>query len=114
MCYRMCMPTTRRRVNLTLTEMEERFLDAITTPGTAEYDAVLRYLESQALGLGAAAPLGAGEVVHVQLRMSMDQLEGEIADISYAAEAAAQTPQDRARIDALRARLIGAVARADG
>lgn len=108
------MPTTRRRVNLTLTEMEERFLDAITTAGTAEHDAVIRYLESQAMGMDASAPLGAADVVHVLLRIGIDQLESELADISYAAEAAAHTPERRARMEAMRARLIAAVARTDG
>ena len=92
------MPTTRRRVNLTLTEMEERFLDAIMTAGSAEQDAVLRYLEWQAMGKGAppGSSLGAADVVHVLLSMGMDQLENELAEISYAAEAASYTPEDLA------------------
>lgn len=107
------MPTTRRRVNLTLTETEERFLDAITTAGTAEHDAVIRYLESQAMGLGASAPFGAADVVHVLLRMGMDSLESEIADISYAAEAAARTAEDRARVEALHRNYVAHLARGE-
>ncbi len=92
------MSTTRRRVNLTLTEMEERFLDAIMKAGSAEQDAVLRYLEWQAMGRGAppGSSLGVADIVHVLLSMGMDQLENELAEISYAAEAAAYTPEDLA------------------
>jgi len=106
------MSTTRRRVNLTLTEMEERFLDATMKAGTAEYEAVVSYLESQAMGQGepAGSSLGLADFVHVLLRMGMDRLEYELAEISYAAEAAAQDPQDGAAADFLRRNLIRAVA----
>src|SRR5215467_7714882 len=107
------MSTTRRRVNLTLTEMEERFLDAIMTAGSAEQDAVLRYLEWQAMGKGAppGSSLGAADIVHVLLSMGMDQLENELAEISYAAEAAAEDPEDRAAAEFLHQNLIEAIAR---
>jgi hypothetical protein len=106
------MSTTRRRVNLTLTEMEERFLDAIMTAGSAEQDAVLRYLEWQAMGRGAppGSSVGAADVVHVLLSMGMDQLENELAEISYAAEAAAEDPEDRAAGEFLHNNLIRAIA----
>lgn len=106
------MPTTHRRVNLTLTETEERFLDAIMTAGSAEQDAVLRYLEWQAMGKGAppGSSLGAADVVHVLLSMGMDQLEHELAEISYAAEAAADDPEHRAVAEFLHQNLIRAVA----
>ena len=109
------MPTTRRRVNLTLTEMEERFLDAIMTAGSAEQDAVLRYLEWHAMGRGAppGPSLGVADVVHVLLSMGMDQLEHELAEISYAAEAAADDPEDRAVAEFLRQNLIRAIAEGD-
>jgi hypothetical protein len=107
------MPTARKRVNLSLTEMEERLLEAITTAGTAEHDAVMRYLE--ALGAGAGTPagssLGSGDVVHVLLRMGMDRLEYEVAEISYAAEAAAYQPDDEARIAAMEGSFIEALPR---
>src|SRR5262245_29464192 len=107
------MSTTRRRVNLTLTEMEERFLDAIMTAGSAEQDAVLRYLEWQAMGKGAppGSSLGAADVVHVLLSMGMDQLENELAEISYAAEAAAYTPEDLAVAAALQRRHLASALR---
>jgi hypothetical protein len=105
------MSTTRRRVNLTLTEIEERFLDAIMKAGSAEQDAVLRYLEWQAMGRGVppGSSLGVADVVHVLLSMGMDQLENELAEISYAAEAAAEDPQDRAVAAALRRRFAASV-----
>jgi len=106
------MPTTRRRVNLTLTEMEERFLDAIMTAGSAEQDAVLRYLEWQAMGKGAppGSSLGAADIVHVLLSMGIDKLEHELAEISYAAEAALHDPEDRAAAEFLHRNLMKAVA----
>jgi len=108
------MPTTRRRVNLTLTEMEERFLDAIAAAGTAEQDAVLRYLESQALGTAVPGrSMTAADVVHVLMRMGIDRLEYELGEISYAAEAAAYTAEDLARIDALQRYHLAHIARSE-
>jgi hypothetical protein len=107
------MSTARRRVNLSLTEFEERFLGAITTAGTAEHDAVMRYIESLAAGTGvpARSSLGPADVVHVLLRMGMDRLEYEVAEISYAAEAAACEPEDEARIAAMEGSFIETLAR---
>lgn len=107
------MSTTRRRVNLTLTEMEERFLDAIMKVGSAEQDAVLRYLEWQAMGRGVppGSSLGVADVVHVLLSMGMDQLENELAEISYAAEAASYTPEDLALHRARQRRYAQSIAR---
>ena len=39
------MATTRQRVNLTLTDMEQRLLEAIVTDGTTEHDEFVDYLE---------------------------------------------------------------------
>src|SRR5215472_17530278 len=117
------MPTTRpgsqgpaskgRRVNLTLTEMEERFLNQVMSIGSAEQAAVLRYLEWQAMGRGAppGTSLGAADVVHVLLSMGMDRLEDELAEISYAAEAAAYTPEDLAIAAALQRRHLASALR---
>jgi hypothetical protein len=107
------MPTARRRVNLTLTEMEERFLEAVTTAGTAEHDAVMRYIESLAAGTGTPveSSLGPADVVHVLLRMGLDRLEYEVAEISYAAEAAASKPEDEARIAAMEGSFLETLAR---
>ena len=111
----MCMPTTRRRVNLTLTDMEERFLDAITTPGTGEHAAAIRYLGSGAMGEAAVdgGPINVADVVHVLLSMGIDRLEHELGEISYAAEAAAYSPDDLARIDALQRSYLGHVQRSE-
>jgi hypothetical protein len=107
------MPTTRQRVNLTLTEMEQRLLEAIVTEGTTEHDFYLRYLESR-YGLPGGPPLGLADVVHVALRLGLERLEEEAAEISYAAEAAAETEEDRAITAALSRRLAEIAARDDG
>ena len=93
--------------------MEERFLEAITTAGTAEHDAVMRYMESLAAetGTSAGSSLGPADVVHVLLRMGMDRLEYEVAEISYAAEAAACQPEDEARAAAVEGNFIETLAR---
>jgi hypothetical protein len=93
--------------------MEERFLEAITTAGTAEHDAVMQYIESLAARTGtpAGSSLGPADVVHVLLRMGMDRLEYEVAEISYAAEAAACKPEDETRIAAMEGNFIEALAR---
>jgi hypothetical protein len=90
-------------VNLTLTETEERFLDAIKTAGTAEHDALVRLLESGSglSGGGGDQPLGLADVMHVLIRIGIDRLEFDLAEISYAAEAAARTPEADARAAAL-------------
>jgi hypothetical protein len=109
----MCMPTTRQRVNLTLTEMEQRLLEAIVTEGTTEHDFYVRYLESR-YGVPGGPPLGLADVVHVALRLGLERLEEEAAEISYAAEAAAETEEDRAITAALSRRLAEIAARDDG
>ena len=109
----MCMPTTRQRVNLTLTEMEQRLLEAIVTEGTTEHDFYVRYLESR-YGLPGGPPLGLADVVHAALRLGLERLEEEAAEISYAAEAAAETEEDRAITAALSRRLAEIAARDDG
>jgi hypothetical protein len=90
-------------VNLTLTETEERFLDAITAGGTAEHDALVRLLDSGTERSRAAAdqPFGLADVMHVLIGIGLDRLEFDLAEISYAAEAAASTPEDDARAAAL-------------
>jgi hypothetical protein len=109
----MCMPTTRQRVNLTLTEMEQRLLEAIVTEGTTEHDFYVRYLESR-YGLPGGPPLGLADVVHVALRLGLERLEEEAAEISYAAEAAAETEEERAITAALRDRHVASAVRAEG
>ena len=107
------MPTTRQRVNLTLTEMEQRLLEAIVTEGTTEHEIYVRYLESR-YGLPGGPPVGLADVVHVALRLGLERLEEEAAEISYAAEAAAETEEDRAITAALSRRLAEIAARDDG
>jgi hypothetical protein len=108
------MGTTRPRVNLTLTEMEQRFLEAIVTEGTTEHEFYLRYLEARHGSPGGRPPLGLADVVHVVLKLGLERLEEEAAEISYAAEAAAATESDRAITAALRRRHVASAARADG
>jgi hypothetical protein len=107
------MPTTRQRVNLTLTEREQRLLEAIVTEGTTEHDFYVRYLESR-YGLPGGPSLGLADVVHVALRLGLERLEEEAAEISYAAEAAAETEEDRAITAALSRRLAEIATRDEG
>jgi hypothetical protein len=107
------MATTRPRVNLTLTEMEQRFLEEIVTEGTTEHDFYIRYLQSE-YGLTDRSPVSLADVVHVLLKVGIDRLEHEAAEISYAAEAAAATDVDRAVTDAMRRRHVASAARDDG
>jgi hypothetical protein len=108
------MPTTRQRVNLTLTELEQRLLEAIVTEGTSEHEFLVRYLQSQYGSPGGGSALGLADVVHVVLKLGLEQLEAEAAEISYAAEASAATEADRAITEALRRRHVASAARDDG
>jgi hypothetical protein len=105
------MPTTRQRVNLTLTDMEQRFLEAIVTEGTTDYEIYVDYLRRAGLATGPAPALA--DVVHVLLELGLERLHEEAAEISYAAEAAAETEEDRAITAALRRRHVVGAARAE-
>jgi hypothetical protein len=107
------MATTRPRVNLTLTEMEQRFLEEIVTEGTTEHDFYIRYLQSE-YGLTGRSPVSLADVVHVLLKVGIDRLEHEAAEISYAAEAAATTDADRAVIAYLSQNHAASAARDEG
>lgn len=107
------MPTTRQRVNLTLTEMEQCLLEAIVTDGTTEHDVFAGYLERAGQAESARSPAVA-DVVHVLLKLGIERLEEEAAEISYAAEGAAATDEDRAVTDFLQDNLIGIAARDEG
>jgi hypothetical protein len=89
------MTTTRQRVNLTLTDMEQRLLEAIVTDGTTEHEIFADYLERTGQAENARSPVVA-DVAHVPLKLGIERLEEEAAEISYAAEAAATTDADRA------------------
>jgi hypothetical protein len=106
------MPTTRPRVNLTLTEMEQRFLEAIVTEGTTDYEIYADYLRRARLPADASPPALA-DVVHVLLELGIQRLHEEAAEISYAAEAAAETDADRAVKAALHRRHVASAARAE-
>jgi hypothetical protein len=106
------MPTTRPRVNLTLTEVEQRFLEEIVTDGTTEHEIYMDYL--QRAGLATASAPAVADVVHVLLELGLERLHEEAAEISYAAEAAAETEEDRAISAHLRRNLAASAARNDG
>jgi hypothetical protein len=106
------MPTTRPRVNLTLTEMEQRFLEAIVTEGTTDYEIYADYLRRAGLSVDTAQPTLA-DVVHVLLELGLQRLHEEAAEISYAAEAAAETDADRAIRAYLHRNFVASVARDD-
>jgi hypothetical protein len=111
-CYIRCMPTTRPRVNLTLTEMEQWFLEAIMTEGTTDYEIYADYLRRAGLSVDTAQPTLA-DVVHVLLGLGLQRLHEEAAEISYAAEAAAETDEDRAIRAYLHRNLLASVAQDD-
>jgi hypothetical protein len=104
------MPTTRQRVNLTLTEMEQRFLEAIVTEGTTEHEIYVGYLRRA--GLAVASIPALADVVHVLLELGLERLHEDAAEISYAAEAAAETEEGRAITAAVRRRQVASGARA--
>jgi len=106
------MPTTRPRVNLTLTEMEQRFLEAIVTEGTTDYEIYTDYLRRAGLSVDTARPTLA-DVVHVLLELGLQRLHEEAAEISYAAEAAAETDEDRAIRAYLHRNHVASAARAE-
>jgi hypothetical protein len=112
------MPTTRPRVNLTLTEMEQRLLEAIVTEGTTEHDVYVQYLRRAGYLSPAESddrpPPGLADVVHVLLKLGLDRLEEEAAEISYAAEAAAATDADRAVTAYVHRNLLAIASRDDG
>ena len=92
--------------------MEQRFLEAIVTEGTIEHEFYVRYLEARNDSPGGRSPLGLADVVHVVLRLGLERLEEETAEISYAAEAAAATESDRA-VTAYLSRNLAAIATRD-
>jgi hypothetical protein len=106
------MPTTRPRVNLTLTEMEQRFLEEIVTEGTVEYEMYMDYRRRYGLDVASAPALA--DVVHVLLELGLQRLHDEAAEISYAAEAAAESEEDRAISAHLHRNLVASAARNDG
>ena len=113
------MTTTRQRVNLILTDMEQRLLEAIVTEGATEHEVYISYLQRTGqLTTGPAADdvpaPGLADVIHVALRLGLERLEEEAAEISYAAEAAAATDEDRAVTDYLHRNLMAIAARDDG
>jgi hypothetical protein len=107
------MTTTRQRVNLILTDMEQRLLGAVVTDGTVERDVFLDYIR-RAGSAEEVRPPGVADVVHVLLKLGIERLEEEAAEISYAAEAAATTDADRAITDFMVRRHLEIAARDNG
>jgi hypothetical protein len=105
------MPTTRPRVNLTLTELEQRFLEEIVTEGTVEYEMYMDHLRRS--GLDVVSMPALADVVHVLLELGLQRLHEEAAEISYAAEAAAETDADRAIAAARHRRHVESAVRAE-
>jgi hypothetical protein len=105
-------------VNLTLTAMEQHLLEAIVTEGTTEHDVYVQYLQRAGYltpGQGDDRPApGLADVVHVLLKLGLDRLQDEAAEISYAAEAAAETDSDRAVKAARHRRHVAIATQADG
>jgi hypothetical protein len=107
------MTTTRQRVNLTLTDMEQRLLEAIVTDGTTEHEIFADYFERLSTAENVR-PKAIADVVHVLLKLGIERLEEEAAEISYAAEAAATTDADRAITDFMVRRHRASAARDNG
>ena len=89
-------------------------MDSIIEAG-ADYEAVARHLAEQAaaLSIRVGPSLGLADIVHVLLRLGMDRMEYDLAEISYAAEAAVDAPEDRAISAALQRRLLASARRDD-
>ena len=108
----MCMPTTRPRVNLTLTELEQRFLVDMVTEGTVEQEIYTNHLRRSGQ-YGETSPPALADVVHVLLELGLERLHEEAAEISYAAEAAAETDADRVIAEARHRRHVESAVRAE-
>ncbi len=98
-------------MNLTLTELEQRFLEAIMTEGTTEHEIYVDYL--QRAGLAVTSAPAVADVVHVLLELGLERLHEEAAEISYAAEAAAQNDAERAVSAARHRRHVESAVRAE-
>jgi hypothetical protein len=98
-------------VNLTLTEIEQRFLEAIMAEGTTEHEIYVDYLRRT--GLAVTSEPALADVVHVLLELGLERLHEEADEISYAAEAAAETDADRALTAAAHRRHVESAARAE-
>jgi hypothetical protein len=87
MCQAVCMTTTRRRVNLVLTESEEESLRRLT-----EDDSVHRRILEANQVHRSTRPLTAGRIdadlIHQVLAIGLHKLDQEAIAASYAAEAA--------------------------
>jgi hypothetical protein len=92
--------------------MEQRFLEMIMAEGAAEQEFYIDYLQST-YGLPGGSP-GLADIVHVLVRLGIERLEHEAAEISYAAEAAAETEEDRAVTGFLSGNLAEIAARDEG
>ena len=101
------MTTTRRRVNLTLTDAEERALTSLATADTPQRAALASHYTTMRPSTDIDA-----ELVHLVLDIGLKRLEMEAIEASYAAEAAAYTDEDRA-LTAARRRRLAAVADRD-
>jgi hypothetical protein len=108
------MPTTRHRINLTLTDAERHALTSLATPGTPLNAALTCRWPSgrkRHRRTNGGDPIDA-ELVHIVLAIGLEQLEAESAAASYAAEAAAYSEEDRA-LGAARVRQFAAGVRDD-
>ena len=95
------MPTTHRRINVTLTDAEEQAFRMLTTEGTPQHAALAGHFDLAHPSVNIDA-----ELVHLVLAVGLKGLEAEALAASYAAEAAAYTEEDRALAVARRRRYV--------
>jgi len=97
--------------------MEQRYVEVLMTAGTPQHEALVRHLgdrQPDRQDGGPAAALSIADVLHTVVKLGLDRLETEAAEVSYAAEASAGAERGRAAAAALRRRLAVSAARTDG
>ena len=104
----------RRRVNLTLTEDEERALQLLTDPHSPQHQAFVRRAQRSANHPAMPTPgRPDAELIHQVLAIGLAHLEEEASAASYAAEAAERGEERRQVTAALRRRLAAKAAEQD-
>src|ERR1041384_2156751 len=102
------MPTTRRRVNLTLTEDEERALKQLADPHSIHHQVLAGRTRPSGTGRSNAAKEGRldADLIHRVLAIGLAQLDEEASAASYVAEAAERSEAEHEVTAALRPRHV--------
>lgn len=100
------MPSTKPRPSVPLTDDELAELRAAGTPGSIEHQALAE--------LTGSDPHSLAGTLRAWLMLGRRAMHERMAEYSYAAEAAAYDPEDRAVRSVLRARLLARAAADQG